>query len=101
MSKRKWKSIAALVSAFLGVLANITFNPTAFKISITALAESLFWIGLLQIDSMFWFYTGYEKMKKIHWIPELKISAKDSFIIFCGAIIFGFHALLILLILSI
>jgi len=70
--------------------------------------ETVFWICLMQVDSMFWTFAGYHRMCEVYWIPEFANTkldwfgrAKNIFIIFCGLVIITFHTVVAAWILSI
>jgi len=97
---RKRHLITAITDALLAA-SQITIQTEPFKLVLAVIANSLFWIGLLQIDSMFWTYAGYHRMCEVYWIPEFAGTrldwlgkAKNSFFLFCGAIIVGFYIFL-------
>jgi len=68
-------------------------------VTIIIIAVSAFLIGFLQIDHMFWKALDYHWAKKEFWIPELGISWKNAFILFCGLVIGAFYTLVVLLLL--
>jgi len=59
------------------------------------IGEACFWIGLLQLDTLFWDLVDYHEAKLYLWIPEFNISAKNAFIIMWLSTAIGFHIALV------
>lgn len=70
----------------------------AFWIILVAmvLAETLFWVSLLQIDSMWWSIPG--DWQDWMWIPEFGLTYRNCFLMFFNMAVLGFHILVIIII---
>lgn len=62
-----------------------------------SVAHTFFWVGMLQVDPIFWgCYWTSDKIGAM-WIPELGLTYYDCFILFFNLAIFGFYTLVILI----
>lgn len=56
------------------------------------LSHTFFWVGILQVDPIFWGVCSEEEQAQL-WIPEFGLTYRECFILFLNMAIVGFYIL--------